>query len=182
MKSLRVKISILAAMLLMISSAEISAHQKTWPGRQLQQTFAQATRFTSQQATLSGTQIEQIERILKTRLTPEDRRPIFYPAYRGNQKIGWVVFVDETGDYGPMEIGVAMDNDGRIAAVKMLEHRENRAIERKEFLEQFNGKAIGDVLKLDEQVPELNEAPQASRAVIRAVKKALLLKQAIYGK
>jgi len=156
------------------------AHEKTWPGRQLKQTYPQATRFTSQQATLNSGQIERIEQALNARLTPDDRRLTFYPAYKGDQKIGMVIFVDETGENGLIEIGVAINQDGKITAVKILDHRESGAIKKEEFLRQFVNKSIQDIPQMEEQISLQPNAVEASRAVIRGVKKALLLKQEVF--
>lgn len=170
-----------AVAILLLSGVNSFGHEKTWPARQLKETFPQATRFTSQQVTLNGTQIERVERELNARLPPEDRRPTFYPAYQGGEKIGMVIFVDETGENGPIDIGIALNRSGEIAAVKILAHREKSIITREDFLKRFVGKSARDVLKLEDEIVPLKYAPRASKAVIRAVKKALLIKQEVFG-
>lgn len=175
------KIGIMAVLILTLTPTILFGHQKTWPGKQLKETLPEASRFTSQQANLSGTQVEKIERALKTRLTPEDKRPTFYPAFRGDQKIGMVIFVDETGQNGIIEIGVALDTLGRILSVKILEHRERSGIKREEFLKQFAGKSSKEAVTLEETIAPNPDALEASKAVIRGVKKALLLKQEVFG-
>lgn len=170
-----------AVAFLLLSAVNSIAHQKTWPARQLKETYPQATRFSSQQVTLNNTQIERVERALNSRLTPDDRRPTFYPAYQGDQKFGMVIFVDETGENGTIDIGVALDSKGQIAAVKILAHREKSIITKEDFLKRFIGKSARDVLKLEDEIAPLKYAPLASKAVIRAVKKALLLKQEVFG-
>lgn len=167
--------------ILIFTPTILFSHEKTWPGRQLRETFPEATRFTSQQAALNGAQIARIEHALNSRLTPEDRRPTFYPAYQGNEKIGVVIFVDETGLIGIIEIGVALNRDDKIISVKILEHRERSAIKRVEFLQQFVGKSAQDVRLMEEAILPQPDAVEASRAVIRGVKKALLLKQEVFG-
>jgi Na+-translocating ferredoxin:NAD+ oxidoreductase RnfG subunit len=167
------------AILLMFADNSF-AHQKVWPGRQLKETFPQATRFTSQQASISNAQAERIERTLNARLSSEDRRPTFYPAYEGDKKIGMVIFVDETGQNGIMDIGVALNNAGEIVSVKILKHRENNAITKESFLRQFIGKTTGDILKIEDEIIPQQNAVQASKAVIRAVKKSLLLMQEVF--
>ncbi len=166
---------------LMLTGVDAFGHQKIWPGRQLKETLPQATRFTSQQVALNAAQIEKIERALNARLSSEDRRPTFYPAYEGDKKIGMVIFVDETGHNGIIDIGVALDSTGQIASVKILNHREKNVITQENFLRQFIGKNSGDILKIEEEVIPHQDAVQASKAVTRAVKKALLLKQEVFG-
>lgn len=157
------------------------AHEKTWPGRQLKQTFPEATRFTSQQVTLSSSQVERIQRAINTRLTTEERSPTFYPAYQADERIGMVIFVDETGENGIIEIGIALNSSGQIAGVKILAHREKSTIKKVEFLGQFIGKSAQDAQSLEDRVVPLNDALQASKAIIRGVKKALLIKREAFG-
>ncbi len=174
-------ISGLSFAILMLTVIDSFGHQKIWPGRQLKETYPQATRFTSQQATLSSAQIEKIERDLNTRLTSEDRRPTFYPAYQGDKKIGMVIFVDENGENGIIEIGMALDTEGKITGVKILAHREKSSIKQESFLGQFVGKSSQDFSMTDSHIAPLNDALEASKAVIRGVRKALLLKQEVFG-
>ncbi len=167
--------------ILILMTPNSFGHQKIWPGKQLKETMPQATRFTSQQATLNNTQIERIEQSLKARLGQEDLKPTFYPAYQGEEKIGMVIFVDETGQNGIIEIGVALNRAGQISAVKILDHREKGAIKKEEFLKQFIGKSSRDILKMEEEIIPHSDAIEASKAVIRGIKKALLLKQEVFG-
>ncbi|MCI0527919.1 MAG: hypothetical protein L0Y56_10830 [Nitrospira sp.] len=176
-----IKTWVAATLILTLTPAILFSHEKTWPGRQLKQTYAEATRFTSQQVTLSSTQVERIERDLKSHLTPEDRRPTFYPAYQDDQRIGMVIFVDETGPNGVIEIGVALNNLSQITAVKILDHREKGAIRSEEFLQQFIGKSPLDVLKMQDEITPHPKAVDASKAIIRGVIKALLLKREVLG-
>ncbi len=166
---------------LMLTGIDAFGHQKIWPGRQLKETLPQATRFTSQQVALNAAQIEKIERDLNTRLTSEDRRPTFYPAYQGDKKIGMVIFVDENGENGIIEIGMALDTEGKITGVKILAHREKSSIKQESFLGQFVGKSSQDFSMTDSHIAPLNDALEASNAVIRGVRKALLLKQEVFG-
>jgi len=176
----KVLIGLVVSMLVFTSTVSWS-HEKRWPGRQLKETFPQASRFTSQQVTLSNTQIERIERTLGTRLTSDDRRPTFYPAYQGEKKAGMVIFVDETGENGIIEIGVAVNAEGKIAGVKILAHREKSIIKQEDFLGQFIGKSSQDLTKPDQGMTPLEDALEASKAVIRGIRKALLLKQEVFG-
>jgi Na+-translocating ferredoxin:NAD+ oxidoreductase RnfG subunit len=167
--------------ILTFTATNTSSHQKIWPGKQLKETMPQATRFTSQQVSLNSTQVERIERALKVRLGQEDLKPTFYPAYQGEEKIGMVIFVDETGQNGIIEIGVAFNRAGEIAAVKILDHRERGGIKKEEFLGQFIGKSSRDISSMEESIVPHSGAIEASKAVIRGIKKALLIKQEVFG-
>jgi Na+-translocating ferredoxin:NAD+ oxidoreductase RnfG subunit len=141
----------------------------------------QATRFTSQQTSLNSTQIDRIQQDLNASLNREDQKPTFYPAFRGDEKIGLVIFVDETGQNGVIEIGVALNRAGEIVAVKILDHHEKSVIKKEEFLGQFIGKSTKDIPKIGEEIVPHPDAVEASKAVIRGVKKALLLKREVFG-
>src|SRR3989304_6248143 len=112
-----------------------SAHQKGWPGKRLSQTYPEAVKFTSRQVTLSSDQIGRIEQAIGERVEPENRVPTFYPAFnKAGEKIGFVLFADQIGENGAIEVGVAIDREGKVRHVAIFASREDKRIGKDEFL------------------------------------------------
>lgn len=158
------------------------AHQKGWPGKRLGQTYPESAKFTSRQVTLSSDQMSRIEQALGERVEPENRTPTFYPAFdTAGEKIGFVLFSDQTGENGPIEIGVAVDREGKVRHVVILSSREDKKIGRPSFLDQFNGKNIKDPLKIGADITPVAGSEKVSQAVANGVRKVLLIKQEAFG-
>lgn len=157
-------------------------HQKGWPGKRLSQTYPEAAKFTSRQAGLSAEQIGRIEQALGERMEAESRAPTFYPAFnKAGEKIGFVLFADQGGENGPIEMGVAVDPQGRVRHVVILSSREDKKISQPSFLDQFNGKSVKDSLKVGEDITPVAGSEKGSQAVANGVRKALLIKQEVFG-
>ncbi len=172
-------IMIVAALLI---GPNTSAHQKGWPGKRLSRTYPEAAKFTSRQGGLSAEQIGRIEQALGERVEAESRAPTFYPAFdKAGEKIGFVLFADQSGENGPIEMGVAVDPQGKVRHVVIFSSREDKKISQPVFLDQFNGKTAKDPLKIGADITPVTGAEKASQAVANGVRKALLIKQEVFG-
>ncbi|TAK06166.1 MAG: hypothetical protein EPO39_09570 [Candidatus Manganitrophaceae bacterium] len=159
-----------------------SAHQKGWPGKRLSQVYPEAAKFTSRQGGLSAEQIGRIEQALGERVEAESRAPTFYPAFdKAGEKIGFVLFADQAGENGPIEIGVAVDPQGRVRHVVILSSREDKKIGQPSFLDQFSGKTAKDPLKIGADITPVPGSEKGSQSVANGVRKALLIKQEVFG-
>lgn len=159
-----------------------SAHQKGWPGKRLGQAFPEAAKFTSRQATLSSDQITRIEQAIGERVESEGRVPTFYPAFnKAGEKIGFVLFADQAGKNGAIEMGVAFDPAGKVRHVVIFTSREDKRIGKDEFLDQFHGKTVKDSLKVGADITPVAGAEKGSQAVATGVRKVLLIKQEVFG-
>lgn len=158
------------------------AHQKGWPGKRLSQTFPDAAKFTSRQVTLSADQLGRIEQAIGERVEAENRTPTFYPAFNtAGEKIGFVLFADQAGENGPIEIGVAVDSEGAVRRVAVLSSREDKRIGKDDFLDQFRGKTVKDPLTVGTDVTPVAGREPASRAVAAGVRKVLLITREVFG-
>ena len=170
------------ALLVVMLAPSAGAHQKGWPGKRLGQTFPEAAKFTSRQVTLSSDQLARIEQAIGERVEAESRTPTFYPAFnKAGEKIGFVLFADQMGENGPIEMGVAVDAEGKVRHVAVLESREDRRLAKEEFLGQFHGKTLSDPLKLGADLTPVAGVEQASQAIAVGVRKVLLIKQEVFG-
>lgn len=177
----RLGVFIIALVALMVSSS-VSAHQRGWPGKRLAQTFPEAAKFTSRQVTLSMDQIGRIEEAIGERLEPESRVPTFYPAFgKAGEKIGFVLFTDQIGENGAIEMGVAIDREGKVRHVAIFASREDKRIGKDEFIDQFHGKTVKDPLKVGADITPAAGAEKGSQAMATGVRKVLLIKQEVFG-
>lgn len=158
------------------------AHQKGWPGKRLSQTYPEAAKFTSRQVTLSSDQIGRIEQAVGERVEPENRVPTFYPAFdKTGEKIGFVLFADQIGENGAIEMGIAVDREGKVRHVVIFSSREDKRIGKDEFLDQFHGKTVKDPLKVGADITPMGGAEKGSQAVATGVRKVLFIKQEVFG-
>ena len=177
--SMVIVVMVVAAVLFSMTA---SAHQKGWPGKRLREAFPEANKFTSQQVTLSADQISRIEQAIGEKLEPESRVPTFFPGLnKAGEKRGFVLFADQTGENGKIEMGVAVDTQGIIRNVVIYTSREDRRIRQPEFLDQFKGKSMKDTLKLGTDLTPVPGAEKASQAIVTGVRKVLLIKQEAFG-
>ena len=163
------------------------AHEKTWPEKRLKQTWPEAQNFTSKQMTLTSKQISELK-AEDIQIGAEDRSPTFYfakeelQADKKTKTLGVVLFIDEYGTNGLMEISVAMGADGRVQKIDIWEHSENALIAKKDFLKQFLGKKSKDSFMANKDYQPIVGAEKASEAVAIAIKKALKISNIIFEK
>ncbi|MDD4976036.1 MAG: hypothetical protein PHY93_16900 [Bacteriovorax sp.] len=177
----------LAVTLLLTFIFPVEGHEKKWPEKRLRQVWPTAQSFISKQISLTPSQMTQ----LKTegvKIGSEDRIPTFYFAQvkespSGKAKsIGIILFIDEYGDNGLMEISVAMGSDGKTKKIDLWEHTENSLIAKDDFLKQFLGKTSKDTFIANKDYQLVPNASKASEAMARAVEKALKITDIIFKK
>ncbi|MBM3323029.1 hypothetical protein FJY69_06090 [candidate division WOR-3 bacterium] len=122
------------------------------------------------------------------RLSLVDKTPTFYFARAREQDsgelttAGVIVFLDEYGANGLMEISVGVTPAGEVAKVDLWQHSEDERVAQAAFLDQFTGEHRSDSLEEPVVVEPVKGAEAASQAVARAVRKALAIISAVYGK
>lgn len=161
------------------------AHEKKWPEKRLKQAWTEAQSFTSKQVSLGSGQISELKNN-GIQIGAEDRSPTFYFAQDKNAQsgekaktLGIILFIDEAGANGVMEISIAMGTDGRIKKIDIWEHSENSLIAKEDFLKQFVGKSSKDSFDDYRAVPG---AEKASEAVAKSAKKALKISNIVFEK
>lgn len=165
----------------------VLGHEKTWPERRLRQTWSEAKSFKSKQISLTSSQIAELKKD-GLQISSTERNQTFYLAQSKdtagkNQKtLGIILFVDESGDNGPMEISVAMGSDGRIKTIDIWEHAESKLVTESSFLNQFVGKSVNELPLPSTEYKPVATASKASTAVARAALKALKILSLIFQK
>jgi hypothetical protein len=176
-----------AVTLLLTFISSVSGHEKKWPEKRLRQVWPSAQSFISKQISLTPSQISE----LKTegiKIGSEDRIPTFYfaqvkePPSDKAKSVGIIIFIDEYGDNGLMEISVAMGSDGKTKKIDVWEHSENVLIAKDDFLNQFIGKSSKDSFIATKDYRPVPNAINASEAMARAVLKALKITDIIFRK
>ena len=181
------KIFLLMMTFLLDFTFHADAHEKIWPEKRLRQVWPDAQSFTSRQITLSSTQISKLQAD-GIKLGSSDRSPSFYFAQSKSsptvkpKTIGIIIFIDESGDNGRMEITVAIGSDGQVKKVDLWEQSENASVNKDDFLMQFVGKTKSNSFILDKDYKPVKSAPNASAAVAHAVEKALKITNAEFEK
>lgn len=168
---------------------EAFSHEVNWPGKRLAKFMPEADSFKEQQMTLSVSQIAVIEKYPGITIGSEDRSPKFYLAYGKPASpevkaslLGIVVFIDTVGQYGKIELSVAMAPDGKVSRVDVWNHSDDTRITDPGFLKQLEGRTVKDEFHLGHEIKVPEDGPKVSyEAVSRGVQKALLLIQVVFG-
>ncbi len=108
-----------------------------------------------------------------------------YEIYKGTRTIGYIHGVNQKGDYGGIQVFLALDTEGRIKSfyIQKLTSRAAKDLRSKEFGVQFEGLSLKDfenyVPSVPKSAPAKLDAPAKAgkdfQAVLRAVKKNLIL-------
>lgn len=108
-----------------------------------------------------------------------------YDIYRNKEIVGYIHGVNQKGEYGGIQVFLALDKAGTVKAfyIQKLTSRAARDLRSKEFGAQFEGLALKDFAAYDPAAaagaPEKLKAPAKAgkdfQAVLRAVKKNLIL-------
>lgn len=165
----------------------VEGHEKKWPGKRLERAWPTVQNFSSKQISLTPAQISQLNTD-DVKIGSEDRSPTFYFAQEKDSSsdkpktIGIILFVDEYGANGKIEISVAMGPDGKTKKVDIWEHTESSLIAKDAFLKQFAGKTSKDTFIINKDYQPIVDATKASEAVARAVEKALKVTNIIFEK
>lgn len=157
--------------------------------------FEGADRFLAKKHQFTDTQVERIEATLGFELYPEDREPTFYVAVdedHGRKKfLGVAMFIDPRvepkvleGRPLRLEVGIAVDPQGKVAAVRVFDYRGDLTLTKPKFLSQFHGMKLGDEFTMDdnEELTPVDGQEQESQLIANAVHEALYLMKISLGK
>lgn len=120
---------------------------------------------------------ENIEALEKGKESIEGLEAVFNVSKDG-KKIGVAVMTGSSGYGGLVKAAIAINNDGTIAGIKILDVSGetkgvgSRVVEEPEFIEQFAGKTVNDTLKIGSDVDAISGASITSRAVTQDVRDA----------
>jgi hypothetical protein len=126
---------------------------------------------------LSAAQQAQLKALLKPYATRG--RPWVWPTELKvlTGKSGWLVCSDEIGKHRPIRFAVAVDQQGKVLVLDVLEYQENygHEIRREAFRAQYHGKGWADPIRSAQDIDAISGATYSCYATDRAVRKALAL-------
>ena len=132
-------------------------------------------------ADITDAQKLKIEKRLGFSLDADETQFKYFPVYKGKQRVGTVMTHAGKGQFGAIEVVVAVvegDSGPVIKDVRIQRDREKAkaALRGKEFLGQFKGKGLTDAFKVgDDMKTAALGADKASQALATAARKLLIV-------
>jgi hypothetical protein len=132
-------------------------------------------------ADITDAQKLKIEKRLGFPLDADETQFKYFPVYKGKQRVGAVMTHAGKGQFGAIEVVVAVvegDSGPVIKEVRIQRDREKAkaALRGKEFLGQFKAKGLTDAFKVGEDIETAAQgADKASQAVATAARKLLIV-------
>ena len=132
-------------------------------------------------ADITDAQKQKIEKQLGFPLDADETQFKYFPVFKGKQRVGTVMTHAGKGQFGAIEVVVAVvagDSGPIIKEVRVQRDREKAkaALRGKEFLGQFNGKGLTDTFKVGEDLKTaVKGAEKASQAIATAARKLLIV-------
>lgn len=152
------------------------------PEEQLKKLFPTADAFAAIEGGLKGAQVQSVEKLVGASLADEDKVPTFYFAMKGGKRYAVAQYVSASSAKGPISIAVAMDTKATVSGIKILKNPSEKAIESPDFTRQFGGKTAASALEVGKDIKPAAGAEADSRAVAEAVRKAIAIINAVFGK
>jgi hypothetical protein len=152
------------------------------PEKDLKKLFPTAEAFSALEGSLKPAQVTSVELQIGSKLKEEDKVPTFYFAVQGGKKIAVTQFVSAPSPKGTVPIAVAMDTKGVVSKIQVLKNPSDKAIESTEFLSQFKGKTKADGLQIGKDIQPAKGSEALSKEVALAVRKSILMINAVFGK
>jgi hypothetical protein len=132
-------------------------------------------------ADITDAQQQKTEARLGFPLDADETQFKYFPVFKGKQRVGTVMTHAGKGQFGAIEVVVAVvpgDSGPVIKEVRIQRDRQKAkaALRGKDFLGQFKDKGLDDPFKIGEDLKTAVEgAEKASQAVATAARKLLLV-------
>lgn len=132
-------------------------------------------------ADITDAQKQKVEKRLGFALDADETQFKYFPVYKGKERAGTVMTHAGKGQFGAIEVVVAVvagDSGPVIKEVRVQRDREKAkaALRGKEFLGQFNGKGLTDTFEVGEDLKTaVKGAEKASQAIATAARKLLIV-------
>ncbi|MFO1518325.1 MAG: FMN-binding protein [bacterium] len=108
----------------------------------------------------------------------------FYLGRTSGKVDGYAVIDDEVGKVLPITFVSRINPDGKVAQVEIMVYRESHGgeVATKRFLNQFREKSFNDEIRLHGNIVNVTGATLSSQALVKGVRRVLVLWQLFYGK
>jgi len=140
---------------------------------QVQQAMFPGARFADHPLAFSA---EQRKAIARTTGAPGyDKVQRVWEARAGDRRLGWLLVDRVIGKHEFITYAVALNPDGSIRRVEILEYRETYGgeVRNPKWLAQFVGKRPGEQLRLDKEIRNISGATLSSRHVTDGIRRLL---------
>jgi hypothetical protein len=148
------------------------------PELDLQRFFPGATRYETQTRILSGLRLELAQRLGRTP-TGDENALHLYEVYHDGTRLGTILTRRVKGEYGGIEIVLALDTNRRVRGVRLQRLREPgsiaAAVQNTNWLAGFVDKRAEDPWRLGGDVPTVPSEAQISAAAIVDGARSLLI-------
>lgn len=147
------------------------------PERTMTRIFPEARDYKTVTKEISPKMREIIEERLGSQLLPGQRETFqYYELLGGNGKLlGYIIAASQRGEFGVIEFVFGLDRTRRINGIYIQRARErDREFRKKEFLEQFIGKSVQDVDKMELSKDITAKKTIGTAAVILGIRKELI--------
>ncbi len=137
--------------------------------------FPEASRFVAQPLRLTAEQVRTVEKYARVSL-----RGTGQPVWRveaAGRHLGWFVLDEVYGKHEFITYAVALDANGAVKGVEILDYRETHGGEVRQpaWRAQFTGKRYGDGLKLGEEIRNISGATLSCKHISEGVRRVLAL-------
>lgn len=177
----------LTGLLLIVASSSASLCVWRSPDEDIASIFATAGSYKTVFEDISDTRRQRIEDRLGFALDPDETQFKFFPVFSGEEQIGTVMTHAGKGQFGVIEVVVAVVDTGTGAIVKEVRIQRDRekakqVLRSDKFLGQFAGMTAEDDFTLGESIkPAAENAVKSSQAVADAVRKLLIVYDEFYA-
>ncbi len=160
-----------------LSSAQASLCVWRKPDEDIRQFFPGAETYRTD-IKEPGAKREAIEKRIGAKLDSDESEFKIYRILKGGKSIGTIMTHLGKGQFGAIEVVVAIENYGKVKGVRIQRDREKAraALRGAAFLGQFAGKTSKDPLTVGKDIRTAAEgAEQSSQIIAFSVKKLLVL-------
>ena len=149
------------------------------PDDDLKQFFPGTTRYERETRILSGRRVELAEQLGRIPTGDENALHV-YCIYHEQTPLGVVLTRRVKGEYGAIELVLAVNADAAVRGLRLQRLREPApiaaALQNPDWLHSFAGRRAADSWKLGQDVPEVAADAQSSAgAVVEGVRSLLIL-------
>jgi len=138
--------------------------------------FPEAARFVAAHVVYKAADIAAIERASGQKVRTKGEQ-VWRTEAADGRKLGYFFLDYVIGKHEVIDYSVAIDTSGRVKRVEILEYRESYGgeVADRSWLDQFNGKAVGDSLVPGRDIRIISGATLSSRHVTEGIKRVLAI-------
>jgi Na+-translocating ferredoxin:NAD+ oxidoreductase RnfG subunit len=137
--------------------------------------FPAATRFVEAHVVYRPADIDAIQRLSGQPVRTRGEQ--VWKAFTGDRFIGYFILDYVIGKHLAIDYSVALEVDGRVRRLDVLEYRESYGgeIRSANWLAQFVGKRSGSTLEVNKDIRNISGATLSSRHITEGVRRVLAL-------